>query len=186
MGSYVAAIDQGTTSTRLILFDRDGRIAAADQREHEQIHPQAGWVEHDACEVWRRTREVIGGALAGAGRRGGRDRGDRHHQPARDDGRVGPRDRGSRCTTRSSGRTPAPPRWCASSPASRAPTACAKPSGCRCRPTSPARRSPGSSTTCRAPARARRGRRAGLRHHGHLAAVEPDRRAAAAACTRPT
>ncbi len=64
MGSYVAAIDQGTTSTRVILFDADGRIAASDQREHEQTHPRAGWVEHDAAEVWRRTREVIGGALA--------------------------------------------------------------------------------------------------------------------------
>src|ERR1019366_3715075 len=72
MGRYVAAIDQGTTSTRLILFDANGRIAASDQREHEQIHPRAGWVEHDASEVWRRTREVIGGgaraaAAAGAG-----------------------------------------------------------------------------------------------------------------------
>jgi glycerol kinase len=67
MAGYVAAIDQGTTSTRLILFDRDGRIAGVDQREHEQIHPQAGWVEHDPLEIWRRTREVIGGALAGAG-----------------------------------------------------------------------------------------------------------------------
>ncbi len=67
MGSYVAAIDQGTTSTRLILFDRDGRIAAADQREHRQIHPHAGWVEHDPLEIWQRTREVIGGALASAG-----------------------------------------------------------------------------------------------------------------------
>ncbi|MHB8531084.1 MAG: glycerol kinase GlpK [Solirubrobacteraceae bacterium] len=66
MASYVAAIDQGTTSTRLILFDRDARIVAAEQREHEQIHPRAGWVEHDPLEVWRRTREVIGGALAGA------------------------------------------------------------------------------------------------------------------------
>jgi glycerol kinase len=67
MASYVAAIDQGTTSTRAILFDRDGRIGALDQREHEQIHPRAGWVEHDALEVWRRTLEVIEGALAGAG-----------------------------------------------------------------------------------------------------------------------
>ena len=71
MGSYVAAIDQGTTSTRLILFDADGRIAAVDQREHEQIHPRAGWVEHDAREVWRRTREVIGGALAASGTEAG-------------------------------------------------------------------------------------------------------------------
>ncbi|HEX4436771.1 MAG TPA: glycerol kinase GlpK [Solirubrobacteraceae bacterium] len=67
MGGYVAAIDQGTTSTRLILFDRDGRIAASDQREHAQIHPRAGWVEHDPIEIWQRTREVIGGALASAG-----------------------------------------------------------------------------------------------------------------------
>jgi glycerol kinase len=66
MVSYVAAIDQGTTSTRVILFDADGRVRALDQREHEQIHPRAGWVEHDALEVWQRTREVIGGALAGA------------------------------------------------------------------------------------------------------------------------
>jgi glycerol kinase len=64
MAKYVAAIDQGTTSTRLILFDRDGLIVALDQREHEQITPKAGWVEHDASEIWRRTREVIGGALA--------------------------------------------------------------------------------------------------------------------------
>ncbi len=69
MASYVAAIDQGTTSTRAILFDADGRIAAQDQREHEQIHPRAGWVEHDAREVWQRTREAIDGALAQAGAR---------------------------------------------------------------------------------------------------------------------
>jgi glycerol kinase len=64
MAKYIGAIDQGTTSTRFILFDKDGRIAALDQREHEQITPKAGWVEHDASEIWRRTREVIGGALA--------------------------------------------------------------------------------------------------------------------------
>jgi glycerol kinase len=64
MARYVGAIDQGTTSSRFILFDKDGCIAAADQREHEQINPQAGWVEHDASEIWRHTREVIGGALA--------------------------------------------------------------------------------------------------------------------------
>ncbi|HKZ12668.1 MAG TPA: glycerol kinase GlpK [Solirubrobacterales bacterium] len=64
MPEYVAAIDQGTTSSRLILFDQDGRIAGVDRREHQQITPQAGWVEHDAKEIWRRTREVIGGALA--------------------------------------------------------------------------------------------------------------------------
>ncbi len=66
MASYVAAIDQGTTSSRLIVFDGDARIVAGDQREHEQIHPRAGWVEHDPREVWRRTEEVIERALAGA------------------------------------------------------------------------------------------------------------------------
>src|SRR3954466_16061542 len=64
MADYIGAIDQGTTSTRFIVFDRDGSIVTADQREHEQINPRAGWVEHDPKEVWRRTREVIGGALA--------------------------------------------------------------------------------------------------------------------------
>jgi glycerol kinase len=61
---YIGAIDQGTTSSRFILFDRDGKIVFVDQREHEQITPRAGWVEHDAAEIWKRTREVINGALA--------------------------------------------------------------------------------------------------------------------------
>src|ERR1700742_2373995 len=64
MAEYVAAIDQGTTSSRLILFDKDGRIQQVDQREHEQITPKAGWGEHDAKEICRRAREVIGGAMA--------------------------------------------------------------------------------------------------------------------------
>jgi glycerol kinase len=64
MADYIGAIDQGTTSTRFIVFDKDGKIVAVDQREHEQITPKAGWVEHDANEIWRRTREVIGGVLA--------------------------------------------------------------------------------------------------------------------------
>ncbi len=66
MASYVAAIDQGTTSTRAILFDAEGRIASLARREHEQIHPRAGWVEHDAREVWAHTLEVIEGALSRA------------------------------------------------------------------------------------------------------------------------
>jgi glycerol kinase len=64
MTDYIGAIDQGTTSSRFILFDKDGQIVQVDQREHEQITPKAGWVEHDAREVWRRTRETIGGAMA--------------------------------------------------------------------------------------------------------------------------
>jgi glycerol kinase len=66
VAGYVGAIDQGTTSTRFILFGHDGKIVGLDQREHEQITPRAGWVEHDPSEIWRRTREVIGGALAKA------------------------------------------------------------------------------------------------------------------------
>ena len=64
MAKYIAAIDQGTTSSRCILFDEDGSIVHIDQREHEQITPKAGWVEHDASEIWTRVREVIGGAMA--------------------------------------------------------------------------------------------------------------------------
>jgi len=63
MGNYIGAIDQGTTSTRFIVFDQAGRIVSVAQKEHEQIFPQPGWVEHDANEIWRRTREVIAGAL---------------------------------------------------------------------------------------------------------------------------
>jgi glycerol kinase len=64
MTSYIGAIDQGTTSSRFILFDKDGQIAHVDQREHEQITPKAGWVEHDANEIWQRTRQVINGAMS--------------------------------------------------------------------------------------------------------------------------
>ncbi len=67
MPKYVGAIDQGTTSTRFIVFDRPGKIIAQAQREHEQIYPRPGFVEHDADEIWRNTRLVIGEALASAG-----------------------------------------------------------------------------------------------------------------------
>ncbi|HEX4102064.1 MAG TPA: glycerol kinase GlpK [Pseudonocardiaceae bacterium] len=66
MNQYVAAIDQGTTSTRCMIFDHDGRIVSADQREHRQHYPQAGWVEHDPLEIWANTRDVAAGALAKA------------------------------------------------------------------------------------------------------------------------
>src|SRR5438132_9902302 len=59
VSSYIGAIDQGTTSTRFIVFERSGRIAAIAQKEQRQIYPQAGWVEHDAEEIWRCTRYVI-------------------------------------------------------------------------------------------------------------------------------
>jgi glycerol kinase len=63
---YVAAIDQGTTSTRCIIFDHGGQIVAVEQREHQQILPQAGWVEHNALEIWSNARTVTAGAVAKA------------------------------------------------------------------------------------------------------------------------
>ncbi|MFE2547779.1 glycerol kinase GlpK [Streptomyces sp. NPDC059355] len=65
-GPFIAAIDQGTTSSRCIVFDRDGRIVAVDQKEHEQIFPKPGWVEHDATEIWTNVQEVVAGAIAKA------------------------------------------------------------------------------------------------------------------------
>ncbi|HEX8802079.1 MAG TPA: FGGY family carbohydrate kinase, partial [Terriglobales bacterium] len=69
MADYVGAIDQGTTSTRFIVFSRSGQIVAARQQEHEQIYPQPGWVEHNPQEIWTRTEEVIGEALESKGLR---------------------------------------------------------------------------------------------------------------------
>jgi glycerol kinase len=63
MASYLGALDQGTTSTRFIVFDRGGRIVAQAQEEHEQIYPSPGWVEHDPEEIWRRTKNVIEQAM---------------------------------------------------------------------------------------------------------------------------
>jgi glycerol kinase len=67
MQKYIAAIDQGTTSTRCIFFDRSGQVVSLAQREHQQIYPKPGWVEHDPMEIWERTQEVIGTALTKAG-----------------------------------------------------------------------------------------------------------------------
>ncbi|MEU8488548.1 glycerol kinase GlpK [Streptomyces sp. NPDC048641] len=66
---YVAAIDQGTTSSRCIIFNHGGEIVAVDQREHRQIFPKPGWVEHDATEIWSKVQAVVAGALAKAGLR---------------------------------------------------------------------------------------------------------------------
>ena len=75
MGSFILALDQGTTSSRAILFDRSGRVAAMAQQTFPQHYPQPGWVEHDPLEIWERHR------------------GHRHHEPARDDDPVGQGDR---------------------------------------------------------------------------------------------
>lgn len=67
MAKYSAAVDQGTTSTRFMIFDHAGQVVGVDQKEHEQIYPKPGWVEHDAMEIWQRTQEVIEGALKKSG-----------------------------------------------------------------------------------------------------------------------
>jgi glycerol kinase len=66
MTKYVGAVDQGTTSTRFMIFDHAGKVIAVDQKEHEQIYPKPGWVEHNPIEIWERTKDVIAGALAKA------------------------------------------------------------------------------------------------------------------------
>jgi glycerol kinase len=64
MPKYVAAIDQGTTSTRFIVFNHAGDVVSVEQKEHQQIYPKPGWVEHDPLEIWSRTRDVMAGALS--------------------------------------------------------------------------------------------------------------------------
>jgi len=66
MAKYAGAIDQGTTSTRFMIFDHAGQVVGIDQKEHEQIYPKPGWVEHDPLEVWAAAQAVIAGALAKA------------------------------------------------------------------------------------------------------------------------
>ncbi len=61
--AYIGSLDQGTSSTRFMIFDHSGKVVGQHQLEHRQIMPQAGWVEHDAAEIWDRTQEVISGAL---------------------------------------------------------------------------------------------------------------------------
>ena len=63
MPKYAAALDQGTTSSRAMIFDHSGHVVSVAQKEHEQIYPKPGWVEHDAKEIWARSQEVLDEAL---------------------------------------------------------------------------------------------------------------------------
>ena len=153
MRDYVAAIDQGTTGTRCILFDLEGRAVASAYREHRQIFPRPGWVEHDPLEIRDRVDEVVCEALArrrpGACSRSGSPTSARPSSP----GTRGP---GNPPPTRSSGRTRAPrgpvPRGDRARDGRRT---CAPARVCRSRPTSPRPRSGGSSTTSPGCARSR-------------------------------
>ena len=70
MKKFIGALDQGTTSTRFLLFNHSGQIVGAEQKEHRQILPKSGWVEHDPVEIWANTQHVIRAALARAGIQG--------------------------------------------------------------------------------------------------------------------
>ena len=108
LADFVAAIDQGTTSTRCMIFDHDGAEVGRHQLEHEQILPKAGWVEHNPVEIWERTASVVtsalnstklsAGDLAALGITNQRETAAGVEQATP----------GGRTTTRSSGRTPAP------------------------------------------------------------------------------
>jgi glycerol kinase len=67
MAQYAAALDQGTTSSRAMVFNHEGRVVSVSQKEHEQIYLKPGWVEHDAKEIWARSQEVLDEALEQAG-----------------------------------------------------------------------------------------------------------------------
>ena len=174
---YVAAIDQGTTSTRCMIFNHEGRVVAVDQQEHEQIFPQAGWVEHNANEIWDNTRAVTAAALAKADLTDGRHRRGRHHQPARDRGGLG-QTTGEPVYNAIVWQDTRTDAICqrARRPRRRRRAVQGQGRACRWPPTSPGpkvaldprqrRRRPGEG----------RGRRPGVRQHGHLGALEHDRR----------
>src|SRR5687767_8211110 len=67
MAKYAAALDQGTTSSRCMVFDHGGQVVSVVQKEHEQIYPKPGWVEHDPMEIWQRCQEVMQEAMDAAG-----------------------------------------------------------------------------------------------------------------------
>ncbi len=99
MAEHVLAIDQGTTSTRAIVFDATGSVVSVAQREHEQIMQRAGRVEHDPIEIWTNVEWVTSAALSRADLARQRHRRSRRHEPARDRDRVGPAHRatGAQC-----------------------------------------------------------------------------------------
>ena len=184
MAKYVGALDQGTTSTRFMIFDHAGQVVGIDQKEHEQIYPKPGWVEHDPAEIWNRASRSSGRARQGQHqRRRPRRRG--HHEPARNDRRLGPPNRQGRSTTPSSGRTRAPTRSSTSSPRTAARIASAARTGLPLATYFSGPKIAGSSTTSRRTGGCR-GRRRALRHHRHVAHLEPDRRRRTAAFTSPT
>jgi glycerol kinase len=144
MAKYAAAIDQGTTSTRCMVFDHGGQVVSVTQKEHEQIYPKPGWVEHDAKEIWARTQEVVDEAMQEAGA-GADDIAGVGITNQRETSLVW--DKTSRSTTRSSGRTRARTSSSTSTRGTVGRPGSRRRSGCPWPPTFRGRRSAGSSTT---------------------------------------
>ena len=89
MPDFILALDQGTSSSRAIVFNHAGEIVSVAQQPFEQIYPQPGWVEHDANEIWDTQLGTAQEALRDAKLTAERHRGHRHHEPARDHGDLG-------------------------------------------------------------------------------------------------
>ena len=173
---YILALDQGTTSSRAIVFDHDGAIRAVAQKEFTQIFPAAGWVEHDPQEIWASQIGVAVEALGRAARPAEGHRRHRHHQPARDDHRLGPRDRRAGPQR---DRLAGPPHrrlLRAAQGRRRRRRRFRRRPACSSTPISPPARSAGFSTTCPGARATRRRRQARVRHRRHLAGLEADRR----------
>ncbi len=176
---YVLAIDQGTTSTRAIAFDRNARAAATARRELEQHYPASGWVEHNAEDIWRDTlatvREVIAACPGGIGEH----RRARHHQSARDGRHLGAR-HGRAAAPRHRLAGPPHRRRMRAAHSRRAPRQLVRAkTGLLLDPYFSAHQGGVDARSRPRRARARRARRARLRHHRHLPAVAADRRARA-------
>ena len=144
MRDYVGAIDQGTTSTRFVILDRQGRLVSMDQQEHRQSYPKPGWVEHDPMEIWQRTVSVIGNAMAQAS------------LTAADLAAVGVANQREttvlwdRTTGEPVGRTPAPTPFAENSPGMREPIGSGTRPACRWPRTSQGLRPAGCSTMWKA------------------------------------
>ena len=89
MDQYIMALDQGTTSSRCILFDREGKICSVAQREFRQIFPKPGWVEHDPMDIWSTQIGVAAEAMGKIGAAAGKHCGDRDYQSERDNDCLG-------------------------------------------------------------------------------------------------
>ncbi len=129
MQKYIGAIDQGTSSTRFIIFDHAGNIISQAAKEHRQIYPKPGWVEHDPLEILANTNEVIGAALA---------RANLTASNLAAAGITNQREPARRFATLWSGWTPAQMRWCITTRPKAGKTAFALKPACRSQPISPA------------------------------------------------